>query len=496
MVKITKPNLVICFLFAWLVGIFLAEFLIIDFWWVNGMIIGLLVGLIIFWRDKNWRLILLIVIGLLGGLNYYHFWDTNEARKIVIYDKEIEFSGQIIDKPERESNKQTVILSYEIESISTKIIIELPRYPEYKYGDSLTVKGKIQNPYKIKTVGNFDYGHYLLKRGIRGLMKNPEIIAVNYSRTYENNLRVQAYRVIYQIGEKFELSVNRFLPEPYAALQNGLITGTRSNFSDSLMSAFNRSGTTHIIAVSGYNVTIVISVITILLAGFSRKLAFWGSIGIVISFVILTGASASVVRAGILAILVSWGKTEGRRTNHTILILLVAVLMLLFNPYALLSDISFQLSFLAFIGLVSLAPKLSDQKINFLPSKIKTILMETISAQIMVLPILLYNFGTLSIIAPLTNILILPFIPVIMFSGIALGIFAMVWEGLARIIASLNWLVLRYIILVVEHLSDLSWAAVGLEMNQWWWIPLYYILIFIWLRHGLNKAESSKIIKR
>lgn len=328
----------------------------------------------------------------------------------------------------------------------------------------------------------------MLKRGIRGTIQNPESIKkVGVNR---NNIKTVFYSSIYWLGGKFRESINNILPEPEASLGRGLILGDRT-LPDSLNSVFNRAGVTHIIAVSGYNVTIIISALALSLMFFGRRAAFWGSFIAVAIFVVLTGAAASVVRAGVLAMLVAWGKSIGRRPYYPILVLATAVLMLLFNPYALVNDISFQLSFLAFIGIVAVAPKIGEIKIlKILPIKIRQIFCETISAQAMVLPILIYNFGILSIVAPLSNILILLAVPWAMAFVFTAGLFSLIVLQVGKIIGLLSWVLLKYIIIVAEFFSKLSFAAVLLKTNEWWWIPLYYILIIIWLRY--NKKQKGK----
>jgi competence protein ComEC len=258
------------------------------------------------------------------------------------------------------------------------------------------------------------------------------------------------------------------------------------------MSDFNRTGTTHIVAVSGYNLTIVITYIALFLGIFSRKLKFWGSVFMIVAFVIMTGAPASVVRAGILAGLVALGHFEGRRVKMTILLLLVAAVMLSFNPYALKYDISFQLSFLAFAGLVYLGPIIAKIKlIRSLPNILKSSFCETMAAQIFVLPILIFYFGRVSVVSPIVNILILWMIPTAMGLIFAVGLAGLIWLSFGQVVGYLGWLLLKYIIVVVESFSKIPWAAYELKTAEWWWMIIYYGvlgLIIYQFRH-LNQAK-------
>jgi competence protein ComEC len=377
-------------------------------------------------------------------------------------------------------------------------LIQTARYPEFKYNDVLSMNGGIRNPHDIKTVNNFNYGRYLLHQNIHGLVKNPENLAISHlsiPSTKWGKIQVGIFKIIYQIGDKFEQTINKILPEPFAAFQNGLILGNRAvQMPDSLTSQVNRTGTTHIVAVSGFNVTIIVSVVAILLAGFSRRLAFWGTLVLITFFIIMTGAAASIIRAGLLGGLAGWGKLEGRRVNHTILILIVAFIMLLFNPYQLKSDISFQLSFLAFAGLVYVSPAIDGWRFwPKIPKIIKTTLTETLGAQTLVLPILVYNFGLLSIVSPLANVLILPTIPFAMLLGFITGIGGMISLWLGKVAGLVAWLLLKYTIIVIEFLSKIPFASVSVKTNEWWWIPVYYIVVVIFINRNQNfKNQKSK----
>lgn len=465
-----KSKFIVGFLTAYLLGLFFGDKISFDFGWAAGIITGLVIAIILFWREEYYRLGLIILVGLILGLTYYHFWDWKENRKTLIYNQQLTTTNCQVDGQPKIVDDQKITVS----CYNTKILIQTAKYPKYQYGDLLKTTGEIKNPSEIKTQDNFNYGQYLLKKGIRGTIENPQKISKIGSG---GNFIIKG---IYKVGDAFESSLNRVLAEPYAAFQAGLILGAKTNIPDSLMSEFNRTGTTHIVAVSGYNVTIVIMVLALLLARYSRRLSFYGSILGIIFFVILTGAVSSVLRAGILTGLVLLARFIGRRPYYPILLLLVAFSMLLFNPYALKNDVSFQLSFLAFVGLIYIAPKISEQKyVSKLPEIIKTAFSETMGAQIGVLPILLFNFGILSLVAPLANILILPLVPTSMLLGFVAGLGGMIYLELGRLFGLVAWIVLKYILVVVEWLAKVPWAAIALKTSDWWWIPIYYLVILL-----------------
>jgi len=455
-----KSRFVIAILASFVVGIFFGDLIHLDLWWLVGVGAGILLALITQWHEHFWRLGLFILLGLIVGLGYFNFWDQRQKAIKLPYGEELTIEGQIIGHPDFSGNIAQYIIRYNAKD-KTKIQLTAGRYPEYHYGDVLKVNGAIKKP-----------SDYLFHRGIMGQISTEEPVE---KVGYHGNV---AIKMIYEIRDKFEESLNKSFAEPYASFAAGLVLGSKRNIPDSLMSDFNRTGTTHIVAVSGYNLTIVIVWIALFLGIFSRKLKFWGSLSVIIAFVIMTGAPASVVRAGILAGLVLLGHYEGRRINMTILLLLVAAVMLIFGPYALKYDVGFELSFLAFAGLVYLGPIIARMRfIRSLPNILKSVFSETTAAQIMVLPILVFYFGRVSFVSPIVNVLILWIIPASMGLVFLIGIAGLLWISLGQIVGFLGWLVLKYIIVIVESFSRISWASWQLKTSDWWWMAIFYFVI-------------------
>jgi competence protein ComEC len=260
---------------------------------------------------------------------------------------------------------------------------------------------------------------------------------------------------------------------------SGLLLGGTDHLSKEVQDNFSRTGMTHIVAVSGYNVTIVAEYLMIfgIFLGLWRKQAFWFAVLGIILFVIITGIPPSVVRAGIMGILLIWAMKNGRLSNSKNAILFSAGLMLLLNPMLLRWDVGFQLSFLATIGIIYLYPIFDAILIK--KNKvfgISEILFLTISAQIFVLPVILFNFKNLSLISPLANILILPIIPLAMFLGfltIVVGFFS---GFLASIISWLTYLPLKYEILMINYLAGLKYSSMEVGF-PWWGVVIWYIIL-------------------
>jgi competence protein ComEC len=213
-----------------------------------------------------------------------------------------------------------------------------------------------------------------------------------------------------------------------------------------LLEKFRTTGIIHIVVLSGFNLTILAQFIMIILAIFGRKIsAFFGSLAIVL-FAIMTGASATIVRASIMALLVILAKMLGRNSEALRLLFVAAFLMLIFNPMLLLYDPSFQLSFLATMGLLLLSPKIENsiKYGDFKFFNFREILAATISTQIFVFPLLLYMMGEISLVAPIVNILVLIFIPFSMIYGIFNIFISYIDINLGIIFAHFNHLILSY----------------------------------------------------
>lgn len=249
-------------------------------------------------------------------------------------------------------------------------------------------------------------------------------------------------------------AIEKILPEPQASFLAGLLFGIEENIPENLLENFNLTGTRHITALSGYNITIIASLLMgfLLWIGFWRKHAFFIAIIGIIFFVLFTGASASVVRAAIMGTLVLIAQQVGRASSPKNLLASAAFLMILKEPTALLDNIGLQLSFAATIGIIYFSPYLK---------KLPQILSTTLSAQIAVMPLIIFYFKQVSLISPIANLLILPIIPVTMLLGFIALIFGVLWTPIGIFLAWPAWLFLTYEIKIVELLAKLPFASLS-----------------------------------
>ncbi len=249
--------------------------------------------------------------------------------------------------------------------------------------------------------------------------------------------------------------------EPEASLLGGLILGAKEDMGKTLLEDFRKTGVIHIVVLSGYNLSLVAFFFMKIFAFLGLVTSsILGALSIVL-FTVMTGASATIVRAAIMALLVILAKITGRTSEIIRALFVAAVIMLLFNPMLLLYSPSFQLSFLATLGLISLGPKI-EEFIKFVPQTkldFRGILAATLATQIFVLPLILYMMGSVSIVSPVVNLLILIIIPLTMFFGFLAVMFSIFTFSVASIFAFISFIFLAYTLKIVDIFADLPFAV-------------------------------------
>lgn len=299
---------------------------------------------------------------------------------------------------------------------------------------------------------------------------------------------------IYAARDWFLAGLHRALPEPYAAFVTGTLMGARSQLSSSIKRDFARTSTSHIIAVSGYNITIVINVVAWLaLRAMRRSLAFWVCVAGLLVFVVMTGAQASVIRAAIMGLSGLLAQRVGRigTPGHTLA--LTAGIMVALDPTILRSDIGFQLSFLATAGILFVSPlfDLWIPRVRYLDLLRETLIMTT-SAQLCVVPLLIYYFKTFSVLSLPVNLIILPFIPYTMLSGFVAGMGGALVPSLARVIGSAALLLSYGVLAVIHFFSRISWSVITVELSWVSIFAMYVGLVMIWIlvyRRGIHEES-------
>lgn len=271
----------------------------------------------------------------------------------------------------------------------------------------------------------------------------------------------RAVQYLYDIRERGEQAIHHLFPEPSSALLAGILLGSRGQLSRELTSALITTGTIHIVALSGYNITILASMITILLSRFLSRRATLVCAGASIAlFVIMTGANAATVRAGIMGTLALIASLCDRLPRSLNALLAAAAAMIFIEPATMPFDIGFQLSVAATTGLLLLSDRF-EEWFRFLPNagNIRSSFATTIAAQIATLPILLFSFGRISFIAPLVNLTVLPLIPLVMALGFIAVMVALVVPALGSVAALPSLILLTALQKIIRWCAELPFAA-------------------------------------
>ena len=289
-------------------------------------------------------------------------------------------------------------------------------------------------------------------------------------------------------------SLERVFPEPEAGFITGLLVGGRSSLGPEWRTALAASGTTHLVALSGFNVAIIASFLVLLL----RQLSIprrWHTvlIGMTIgAFVVAVGAEASIVRAALMGLVVVLGRGLGRTASIRNAIALTAVAMLAVDPTILTGSLSFQLSFLATLGVVYLYPLFERwTKPLSNPLGLKEALLMALAAELFVTPLLLYSFGRFSLVSPFVNMLVVPLVPFTMLFGFLGGLGGLLTVPLGQALGFSGWLLAKAILFIIRSAAGLSFAATELHLSAWMVAAYYICLVSALVRYYLLQEREG-----
>ncbi|MDB5194216.1 MAG: hypothetical protein JWN50_230, partial [Parcubacteria group bacterium] len=317
--------------------------------------------------------------------------------------------GMVASEPEHRDTDTRFVFEGEN---GEKVLVSTDMYSHVQYGDEVKVSGKLERPGVIvdeETGRSFDYGAYLSKDDIYytmsfakvGILAGPTSADSRSAPGKSRPMSVRLVSILLRIKNAFVGKMKQILPEPESSLLAGLIVAGKQALPSAILDDFKKAGVVHIVVLSGYNITVVAEFFLAMLAFLPlRRRAIVSALAIAL-FVLMTGATATVVRAGIMAMIVLLGKVIHRKYSAPRTLLLAAVLMLMENPKLLVFDPSFQLTFLAMLALIYVEPIVSARltKLAFV-----SLLSTTIATQLTVLPYLLYSVGSVSIVSLLSNI--------------------------------------------------------------------------------------------
>ena len=462
-------------LISFLVGVALATvlpLLTVAVWWSALITLGLLV---LSWRVRNaddaWLPLLVAVcmVAMAVGL-----WRTGEVRTDLADSElasqvgtKVTLEGVIDSEPDvRERSTHLYV-----KTGSDRILVTTDQFSTIEYGDRVSISGTLSLPESFTTdVGReFDYPHYLLARDIVYTISFAHVEKINSG---EGSKIVTS---LLKIKQRLVLGIELAINEPAAGLGKGLLLGVKQGLGKELSEIFRTAGIVHIVVLSGYNIMLVISFALFCLRGVPRQARLMTAFIGVVLFALLVGLSATVVRASIMAGLFLFASYFYRTYDLTRSLLFAGAVMVFVSPFLLLYDIGFQLSFMATLGLILVAPKV---ELLFGGSiGLREYLIATIATQIAVLPLLLYYMGEVSLVAVPVNLLVLPMVPIAMLATFFAGVMALLSPSIALPVGFIAQLSLSYIIKIATLAAALPFASIQLPYFPISFLVALYALI-------------------
>lgn len=432
----------------------------VAWWWGIMPIVPLI---ICFWLKYAYLLPVIAVGGVLVGLGYgsAHL-GARDAYEMYI-GKVITVKGRVREDPSKTSSGST---SLQLENVT----INEAEMPGAVYASVRSVSGvKRGDIVTLKAEAKTGFGNFPIS------LSAPNVAAA--TRPVPGDMG----RVV---RDWFAEKVRANIPEPQASLGIGFLTGQKSALPEDLSEALKVAGLTHIVVASGYNLTILVRMARRLFVRVSKFLSAVSSGVMITMFMAVTGLSPSMTRAGLVSGLSLMAWYYGHRLHPFVLLPFAAAITVMINPSYVWGDLGWQLSFSAFAGVMLVAPLLQhyfygDKE----PGVFRQILGETIAAHIVTIPIIALSFGTISHVAIIANVLVVPLVPLAMLLTFISGLWAIASLPFAWLVAvPTDWL-LAYMVNVATFVSELSWAQSELSVVPWVWLgyAIVVALLCVWM---------------
>jgi competence protein ComEC len=350
------------------------------------------------------------------------------------------------------------------------------RHSTFDVDDVVTFSGTVQAPsdFVSETGRVVSYARMLRARGVHGTVKYPHVERTGHGRTIHGALM--------RFGQDATKKIDELFVEPSSGLAKGILFGTQHALDPKTDTAFRHSGLSHITVLSGANIAIVSSFVFSALFMFSFIFRGVITIGAVVCFVIATGAAAPSLRAGVMGVVVLMAKIVGKQAQGLDVFVVAVLAIALWSPLSLCADVSLQLSLLATYAVIVVAPVLSQWWYPRVPEVVREVCATTSAALIVVSPWVLFVFGTTSVSAPITNLLVVPLVPVVMMCTVAALLTSWVLPPLGSIMAMPADVLLRFII-AVARTSDTYVSMIVLPPFSIVWVFVAYLILYVWFRH-------------
>jgi DNA internalization-related competence protein ComEC/Rec2 len=478
---------------AWVAGIFLGSKVGLP---LIALSLGILPFLLIPLLPNSKKTLIVVGLCLLaligGGLRFPSSLPQIDEHSLCFYnDKGVAaIQGVVVEEPDIRDRFCLLTLSVEEatvngerERVSGTVLVRAPRYPAYHYGDVLQVTGKLETPPQFE---DFDYRSYLARQGIYSVIYYPRVELLDRGKSFK------PLHWIYSLREHLSNSLARSLPEPQGSLAQGILLGMRSNIPDSLTQMFSRTGTAHLLAISGLHVSIVIGMLLSLgvwAFGRQRPIYIWLAFSAIWLYALLTGMRPPVMRAAIMGSLFLMAEYLGRQRSAITALSFAATVMVGIQPQ-LLWSVSFQLSFLAMTGLIFLYPYFQvwgrkgistmfgdREAITATGNMVTDGFAVTLAAIIAVWPLVAYNFGVVSLVGLPATFFSLPALPAIIVTSALVAFAGLLAPLAAQVLSWLAWLFLSYLMLVVQGFDSLTFSSFAISAIHSWQVWGYYVVL-------------------
>ncbi|MBN2238147.1 MAG: DNA internalization-related competence protein ComEC/Rec2 [Dehalococcoidales bacterium] len=498
--------LLICLGISWLAGIILASFFYIPFILAFTCLVPLSLSLLLHRHRKILFLTALYLLVFYSGAWYCrsNLPEENPENLLFYNDRgTVEVHGIIAREPEPKTKSiqlhldtESIRLDDEWHPVSGTALIFVPLYSAYEYGDVIRVTGKPQTPPQLE---DFDYEHYLAVKGIYTTFAFPDIEVIDKGRASK------PLQWIYSFRRRISDIIGKTIPEPQASFTRSVVLGMRSSLHDSVTEEFRVTGTAHLLAISGLHLSIIAGIfITIGRRIFGRKgyVYVWLALAVVWFYAVLTGLNPPVLRATIMVSAFLAAEFFGRQNSAFISIVVAAAIMTVISP-STVWDVSFQMSFAAMAGVIFIYPPVQ----RLIRNLIRRYIGETgvfpglactvtdgfsisLGAVLAVWPLVAYYFGTVSPVSPLATLFTLPFLPLVIVSGIITGLTGFVFLPLAEIIGWTNQFFSSCIVQTVRLFSvippiDISNLTIIFPV-------IYYVFLIVVVRYAGRKLQGSE----
>ena len=405
---------------------------------------------------------------------------------------DVKLAGTVIDDPRPRGSSQQVVLDRvvarlhdETHAVRGRLLATVPRAVLVSVGRQVVLTAAVKAP---AAFDGFDYPAYLARQGIGGLVRARE------ARVLGGPARTGPAEVAAAARSWLLGGLNEMVPEPEAALGAGILLGVRSSIAPEVADAFAVAGLTHVVAISGWNIAIVAAIVGGLLRPLEERrggrwIAPSAAAATIAAYVVLTGASPSVVRAALMAGAMMVARFGGSRAHAASALAMAAMVMLLAAP-SVLWDVGFQLSALATAGLILFGATIEGRLASW-PTWLREPIALTMAAQLTTLPVVVGSFGRLSLVAPFANVVVVPLVPLVMLLcaiaaplGAILSILQVgpLTDLMRWAIGGSAWLLLRAMIVAGQAAASVPLAAVSVASPGWLALAWYPALGIAWHR--------------